>query len=82
MLPDGGFVTCEKGLVRVKVHDEEGKVVGVVAGPDQLGWQAPLRVCETPEQCQSRGLDVAVDAAGRIYVLDLEKNIVLIFVKK
>lgn len=81
-LPGGGFVTCEKGLVRVKVHDEEGSVVGVVAGPDELGWQAPLRVCETPEQGRSRGLDVAVDEAGRIYVLDLERNVVRIFEKK
>lgn len=82
MLPDGGFVTCEKGLVRVKVHNEEGNLIGVVAGPDQLGWQAPLRVCVTPEDCQARGLDAAVDAQGRIYVLDQARNVVRIFEKK
>lgn len=82
MLPDGGFVTCEKGLVRVKVHDEEGSLTGVVAGPDQLGWQAPLRVCVTPEECQARGLDAAVDAQGRIYILDQTRNVVRIFEKK
>jgi hypothetical protein len=82
LLPDGGFVTCEKGLVRVKAHDEEGGLIGVVAGPDQLGWQAPLRVCEKPEDCQARGLDIAVDAQGRIYVLNQVRNIVRIFEKK
>lgn len=81
-LPGGGYVTCEKGLVRVKVYDEEGNLVGVVAGPDQLGWQEPLRVCEKPEDCISRGLDAAVDGQGRIYVLDQSKNVVRIFEKK
>ncbi len=82
LLPGGGYVTCEKGLVRVKVQDEEGNLVGVVAGPDQLGWQAPLRVCEKPEDCQARGLDAAVDGQGRIYVLDQVRNVVRIFEKK
>jgi hypothetical protein len=75
-------VTCEKGLVRVKEYDEEGKLIGVVAGPDQLGWQAPLRVCEKPEDCHARGLDAAVDGQGRIYVLDQVRNVVRIFEKK
>jgi hypothetical protein len=82
ILPDGSFVTAEKGLVRVKVYDAEGQFVGVVAGPDQLEWQGPLQVCDTPEQCQSRGFDVAVDETGRIYVLDTVKNVVRIFEKK
>jgi hypothetical protein len=82
VLPDGGFVTAEKGLVRVKVYDADGEFVGVVAGPDQLGWVAPLRVCESPEDCASQGFDVAVDKAGRIYVLDTLRNVVRIFEKK
>jgi len=82
ILPDGSFVTAEKGLVRVKVYDAEGQFVGVVAGPDQLEWQGPLQVCDTPEQCQSRGFDVAVDETGRIYILDTVKNVVRIFEKK
>jgi sugar lactone lactonase YvrE len=81
VLPDGGFVTCEKGLVRVKVYDADGEFAGVVAGPEQLGWMEPLRVCKTPEECKSKGFDVAVDAAGRIYVLDTLKNMVKIFEK-
>jgi hypothetical protein len=82
ILRDGSFVTAEKGLVRVKVYDAEGQFVGVVAGPDQLEWQGPLQVCDTPEQCQSRGFDVAGDETGRIYVLDTVKNVVRIFEKK
>lgn len=82
ILPDGSFVTTEKGLVRVKVYDAEGQFVGVVAGPEQLEWQGPLQVCDTPDQCQSRGFDVAVDETGRIYVLDTVKNVVRIFEKK
>ena len=30
-LPDGSFVTSEKGLVRVKVHKPSGELLGVVA---------------------------------------------------
>lgn len=82
VLPDGGFVTAEKGLVRVKVYDAEGEFVGVVAGPDQLGWIEPLRVCKTPEECKAKGFDVAVDKQGRIYVLDTLRNIVRVFEKK
>ncbi|MBN2512185.1 MAG: hypothetical protein JXB18_04545 [Sedimentisphaerales bacterium] len=82
ILPDGSFVTAEKGLVRVKIHDADGQFVGVVAGPDQLEWQGPLVVCDAPEQFQSRGFDVAVDETGRIYILDTVKNVVRIFEKK
>lgn len=80
-LPDGTFVTGEKGLVRVKVYDDHGRLLGVVAGPQQLGWKGPVRVCETPEECGSRGLDVAADGQGRIYVLDQVRNTILIFEK-
>lgn len=82
VLPDGGFVTAEKGLVRVKIYDADGEFVGVVAGPDQLGWIEPLRVCKTPEECKAKGFDVAVDEQGRIYVLDTLQNLVRIFEKK
>ena len=82
VLPDGGFVTAEKGLVRVKVYDADGEFVGVVAGPDQLGWIGPMRVCKTPEECKAKGFDVAVDDQGRIFVLDTVRNVVRIFEKK
>jgi DNA-binding beta-propeller fold protein YncE len=55
--PDGSFVTSEKGLVRVKLYTSAGALVGVVAGPDKF-------------DAEVRGLDLAVDRAGRIMVLD------------
>jgi hypothetical protein len=82
MLPDGGFVTCEKGLVRLKIYDADGAFVGVVAGPEQLVEGGTARICYFPEQCQSGGFDVAVDTAGRVLVLDTVKNVVRIFIKK
>jgi len=82
LLPDGGFVTCEKGLVRVKVYDSEGRFVGVVAGPDQLIEAGQARICELPEQCQAGAFDVAVDSKGRVFVLDTIKNLVRVFSKK
>lgn len=81
VLPDGSFVTAEKGLVRVKVYDSEGKFIGVVAGPEQLEWTQKQQVCNTPEECQSKGFDVAVDNDGKVYVLDTVKNAVRVFEK-
>jgi hypothetical protein len=79
VLPDGGFVTCEKGLVRVKIYDSEGRFVGVVASPNQLVEGGQHEICEFPEQCQSGGFDVAVDSTGRVFVLDTIKNVVRTF---
>jgi hypothetical protein len=82
ILPDESFVTAEKGLVRVKIYDSDGKFVGVVAGPEQLEWTEKQRVCNTPEECQSRRFDVAVDSDGKVYVLDTVKNVIRVFEKK
>jgi hypothetical protein len=81
VLPDGGFVTSEKGVVRVKVFGPDGRYVGVVAGPRQLIGSAG-QVCQTPDQCQASGFDVAADGRGRIYVLDTIKNQIRVFEKK
>lgn len=82
VLPNGNFVTSEKGLVRVKVYDAEGQFLGVVASPNQLVGGGGVKICQFPEDCQAGGFDVAVDATGRIYVLDSIKNVVKIFSKK
>jgi hypothetical protein len=76
---DDSFVTCEKGLTRVKIYDPQGSFVGVVAGPEQLVEGGQVEICETPADCQLGGFDVAVDSAGRVFVLDTIKNIVRIF---
>jgi hypothetical protein len=81
MLPDGGFVTAEKGVVRVKVYGPDGRFVGVVASPRQL-IGSPGEVCQTVDQCQTSGFDVAADRQGRVYVLDTIQRQVRIFEKK
>lgn len=81
ILPNGGFVTCEKGLVRVKIYDSEGRFVGVVASPDQLVEDGEHKICILPEQCRVGGFDVAVDSAGRVFVLDTVKNMIRTFTK-
>jgi len=69
-LPDGSFVTSEKGLVRVKVYKPSGEFSGVVAAPkkfdDKIEGQAP---------------DVAVDSSGNIYALDFDRNVLRVFEK-
>ncbi|MGF1586714.1 MAG: hypothetical protein ACFCUM_15415 [Bacteroidales bacterium] len=65
-LPDGGFVTSEKGLIRVKVLKESGEVESVVAPPEKFagGTMAPA---------------VAVDSNGHVLLLDFDRNMVRIF---
>ena len=84
ILPDGGFVTAEKGLTRVKIYDEDGRFVGVVAGPEQFSRHDEICAGRGPsgKGCSSGGLDVAVDARGRILILDPRTSEVRIFVRK
>ena len=79
VLPDGSFVTCEKGLVRIKIYNSAGSFVGVVAGPEQFGAGGTTKICMLPEECQTSGFDVAVDSEGRVFVLDTVDNIVKVF---
>ncbi len=66
LLPDGSLVTSEKGLSRVKVHRADGQLLAVVAGPEDFAPEAP-------------GMDVAVDAEGRIVVADRAQRMVRVF---
>lgn len=79
VLPDGSYVTCEKGLVRIKIYNSGGSFVGVVAGPEQFGKGGTTKICMLPEECQTNGFDVAVDNVGRVFVLDTVDNIVKVF---
>jgi len=69
LMPDGKFVTSEKGIPRVKVYERDGRLESVVAGPDQFARDA-------------LGLDVAVDSSGRVLVLDPVAGGVRIFERK
>jgi hypothetical protein len=67
-LPDGSFVTSEKGLVRVKVYKPSGEFLGVVAAPDKFD-----------EKIEGQAPDVAVDSEGDIYALDFDRNVLRVF---
>jgi len=69
IMPNGNFVTSEKGLVRVKIYSPGGEFLSVVATPKQF-------------TDDTKGLDLAVDSKGRILVLDPERNEVRIFTVK
>lgn len=76
---DGRFLTSEKGLARVKIYDSNGKLEGVVAGPETLVDDKELakRACS---DCRLGGaFDVATDEQGRVLVLDPFRNTVRIF---
>ena len=66
VLPDGNFVTAEKGMPRVKIYSGDGRFLTVVAGPSQL--------TDTPA-------DLAADRQGRVLVLDGRAKKVRVFEK-
>lgn len=69
LLPDGRYVTSEKGIPRVKIYSKQGHFECVVAGHEDL---SPGVV----------GLDVAVMSDGRIAVLDKGINAVRVYEPK
>lgn len=68
-LPDGRFVTAEKGIPRVKVYAADGTFQNVVAGAESFTGD-------------NITLDLAVTSDGRILVLDPVKKAVRIFAPK
>jgi hypothetical protein len=75
ILPDGRFVTSEKGLARVKVNSAKGAFESVVAGADAFSKYFQ-NVNSLPA-----ALDVAADSTGRIFVADSLGGAVRIFEK-
>lgn len=78
-LPDGRYVTCEKGLPRVKIYSATGEFESVVAGVETFSENA--RACG-PSDCTAGGLDAAVDSEGRIYILDIVTGDVRVMQRK
>ena len=66
ILPDGSFVTSEKGIVRIKVHKPYGDIYGFVALPEKFenALYAP---------------DVTATPEGIIYALDFNTNKIRVF---
>ncbi|MBN1417805.1 MAG: NHL repeat-containing protein [Planctomycetes bacterium] len=67
--PDGSFITSEKGLARVKVYDRDGGFSCVVAPPTAFAEEG-------------HAMDVAVDSAGRVLVLDPATRKIRMFVRE
>lgn len=65
-LPDGSFVTSEKGMVRIKVYKPSGELLGVVAPPDKF-------------KDDGHAPDITVDGSGNIYALDFDKKMIRLF---
>lgn len=63
ILTDGSFVTCEKGLVRIKVHKPSGELDGVVAAPKDF-------------DTDSEPTDLTSDENDHIYALDITKKMI------
>ena len=68
-MPDGTFVTSEKGMVRIKTYKPSGEFSGVVAAPSKFSesGHAP---------------DLAVDNQANIYALDADRKMIRLFIKK
>ena len=77
ILPNGKFVTCEKGLDRIKLHDQSGKFECIVASLSDPNTQA-LNNCSIGARIH----DLAADSKGIIYVLDASSKLVRIFEEK
>lgn len=66
---DGTIITSEKNIVRIKILDSDGGVVGAVAGPEDLSGNG-------------ESLDLCVDSKNRILVLDTAMKAVRVFAEK
>jgi hypothetical protein len=69
VFPDGSFVTCEKGLPRVKLYDAHGEFTGLVAGPE--AFPEYLKTANAGSlDTHHAGIYAALGTNGRVLVLD------------
>jgi hypothetical protein len=76
ILPDGCFVTYEKGMDRVKLYNRAGIFVCVITAPTTIDESA-LTVCNNG----ARVHDLAVDQEGRVLVLDAKEKMICVYTK-
>jgi sugar lactone lactonase YvrE len=81
IMPDGRFITSEKGVPRVKVYSDAGEFQRAVAGPSELGVSASALVDARGDQAE-RVFDVAAARDGSICVLDTRQRTVRVFYPK
>ena len=77
-MPDGRFVTSEKGIPRVKIYTADGDFQQVVAGPAELGVNAAALVDARGNESE-RVFDVAVGHNGEVLVLDARNRCIRVF---
>lgn len=82
ILPDGKFITCEKGMPRVKIYSEKGDFLGVVAGAESFVNTVGIYNPSTQKENSIKALDVAVDSKGKIFILDPAEKTIRIFASK
>lgn len=68
-LPNGQFVTCEKGLHRVKLYSTGGKPIAVIATAKMLGIEVNTPAPNPGETAVPGGPIVASAGEGRVAVL-------------
>lgn len=68
ILPNGSFVTSEKGIIRVKIHNALGKFESVIAAPTEF-------------EKGTKGIDIAIDSKERVLIIDPNKGMIRIFTK-
>ena len=80
-LPDGRFITSEKGIPRVKIYSAAGEFECVVAGATQLGVSAAALTDARGDQVE-RVFDVAAGPDGAVWILDSQARTVRAFYPK
>ena len=81
-LADGRFVTSEKGLNRIKLHDVKGNFTGVVAGTETLVKDLDLARKACANCSIGFGFDVACDSRDRVFALDPATKTIRVFTPK
>ncbi len=69
-LPNGNYITAERGQPRVKLYNPQGQFQKLIAGPEQFALNAKTSNKDNSPGCTSGGLDVAMDSTGAALVLD------------
>lgn len=82
ILPNGKFVTCEKGIPRVKIYNEKGEFESVVAGAESFANTVGIHNPNLCNEDSTKALDIAVDSRGRVFVLDPAEKTIRIFISK
>lgn len=67
IMDDNSFITSEKGMPRIKLYDQHGQFMGVVAAPDSFDANSITAPA------------VALDSKQRVIALDMERKQVRIF---